>query len=165
MGHGGKAGGAVADFLAGSRYADLLTGGAGPDLIVGGCGNDTLIGGAGADTLNGGRGDDSLVGGDGNDWLVGGSGSDTLLGRFNQDVAGDDEPDRTGFSVAAPSWRWDLDGTSEPVGLRGVNVGSFTEATAGEVLNARTLLDLATGEVRQLPVRGGTGSSGFSGSR
>ena len=92
------------------------------------------------------------------------AGSDTLLGRFNQDVAGDDEPDRAGFSVGAPSWRWDLDGTSEPVRLRGVNVGSFTEATAGEVLNARTLLDLATGEVRRLPVRGGTGSSGFSGS-
>ncbi len=92
------------------------------------------------------------------------AGSDTLLGRFDQDVAGDDEPDRAGFSVGAPSWRWDLDTTSEPVRLRGVNVGSFTEATAGEVLNARTLLDLATGEVRRLPVRGGTGSSGFSGS-
>lgn len=92
------------------------------------------------------------------------AGSDTLLGRFNQDVAGDDEPDRAGFSVGAPSWLWDLDGTSEPVRLRGVNVGSFTEATAGEVLNARTLLDLRTGEVRQLPVRGGTGSWGFSGS-
>lgn len=92
------------------------------------------------------------------------AGSDTLLGRFNQDVAGDDEPDRAGFSVGTPSWRWDVDGTSEPVRLRGVNVGSFTEATAGEVLNARTLLDLAAGEVRRLPVRGGTGSWGFSGS-
>lgn len=92
------------------------------------------------------------------------AGSDTLLGRFNQDVAGDDEPDRAGFSIGTPSWRWDVDGTSEPVRLRGVNVGSFTEATAGEVLNARTLLDLATGEVRRLPVRGGTGSWGFSGS-
>jgi len=91
--------------------------------------------------------------------------SDTLLGGHAQWVAGDDGPAfDQGMAAFDPSWRWEVDGPGGPSDLGTREIDSFTEASGNQVLVGRRLQDLATGDVRRLPLRGGTGSSGFDGS-
>ena len=91
--------------------------------------------------------------------------SDTLLGGQTQWVAGDDGPAfDQGMATFDPSWRWDVDRRGGPSDLGTRELDSFAEASGNQVLVGRRLHDLASGDVRRLPLRGGTGSSGFSGS-
>ncbi len=91
--------------------------------------------------------------------------SDTLLGGQTQWVAGDDgSAFDQGMATFDPSWRWEVDGRGGPSELGTRELDSFTEASGNQVLVGRRLHDLATGEVRRLPLRGTTGSVGFDGS-
>ncbi len=91
--------------------------------------------------------------------------TDTLLGGQSQWVAGDDGPAfDQGMATFDPSWRWEVDGRGGPSDLGTRELDSFTEASGNQVLVGRRLHDLATGDVRRLPLRGATGSAGFDGS-
>jgi hypothetical protein len=90
---------------------------------------------------------------------------DTLLGGQSQPQVGDDGPrDRQGIYRTDPSWQWDVLGEGAPSDLPpGVEIDSFAEATDGQLLVRRRLIDLETGTERRTPLRSGTGSAGFDG--